>query len=104
MAKIEKTALFPKLSRQAYQALEDSAMACRQRGNKNVELAHWIDQLLRHGDYDVACAARAFKLQPEALIFDVKNAIEALPRTNVAVPAFSPQIFEALQEALLWSA
>src|SRR5690348_2201835 len=103
MATIEKNALFGKLSPQAYQTLEDCAAVCRTRGNKTVEVAHWIDQLIRHGDYDVAHIVRAFKLQPESLIFDVQAAVEGFPKTQVSVPSFSEQIFEVMRESLQWS-
>jgi type VI secretion system protein VasG len=104
MAEIKKTALFGKLTPAAYRALEGAVVACKLRGNPYVEVAHWLDQLLRQADLDVPCIARAYALQPERLAVDTTRALDALPRGATAIGSFSRHIFALLEQAFLWSA
>lgn len=103
MAEIKRTALFSKLSPGTYRALEAAVVACKQRGNPHVELAHWVDQLLRDSHLDLPLIAKAFEIQPERLAYDSTAAIEALPRGSSTISSFSPTVFAALEQAFLWS-
>jgi type VI secretion system protein VasG len=104
MAEIKKTALFSKLTPLAYQALEGAVVACKLRGNPYVEVAHWVDQLLRHAEMDAPLIVRAFELQPERLAIDTTGALDKLPRGASSISSFSPHIYSALQQGFLWSA
>jgi type VI secretion system protein VasG len=50
---ISRTALFGKLNAVAYKAIEGATVACRLRGHREVELVHWLQQILQLGDSDV---------------------------------------------------
>jgi len=104
MAEIKKTALFSKLNPLAYKALEGAVVACKLRGNPYVEVAHWVDQLLRHAELDVPCIVRAFNLQAERLADDITGALDKLPRGATSINSFSPHIYAALEQGFLWSA
>lgn len=104
MAEIKKTALFGKLTPATYKALEAAVVACKLRGNPYVELAHWVDQLLRHPNMDVVLIVRAFELKPERLAVDTTVAVDQLPRGATAISSFSGHITVALEQGFLWSA
>jgi type VI secretion system protein VasG len=104
MAEIKKTALFAKLTPAAYKALEAAVVTCKLRGNPYVELAHWVDQLLRHADMDAALIVRAFELKAERLAVDTTAALDKLPRGASSISSFSSHITDALEQAFLWSA
>ncbi len=104
MAEIKKNALFGKLTPATYKCLEAAVVACKLRGNPYVELAHWVDQLLRHGDMDVALIVRHFELKPERLAVDSTTALDKLPRGATSISSFSSHITNALEQAFLWSA
>ncbi len=104
MAEINKSALFGKLTPAAYKALEAATVACKHRGNPYVELAHWVDQWLRHADMDLAMIARAFELKPEVLAMDTTTAVDRLPRGATSISSLSSHITDALQQGFLWSA
>ena len=42
MASISRAALFGKLNRVAYRAIESATVFCKLRGNPYVELVHWL--------------------------------------------------------------
>jgi type VI secretion system protein VasG len=104
MAEIKKTALFGKLAPDTYKALEAAVVACKLRGNPYVELAHWIDQLLRQPQMDVALIARAFELKPERLAMDSTAALDRYPRGASSISSFASHITDALEQGFLWSA
>ena len=47
MAEIRPAVLFGKLNTVAYKALEGATVFCKMRGNPQVELLHWIYQLVQ---------------------------------------------------------
>jgi type VI secretion system protein VasG len=104
MAEIKKTALFGKLTPATYKTLEAAVVACKLRGNPYVEIAHWVDQLLRQADMDAALIARAFDLRPERLAVDSTAALDKLPRGATSISSFSSHITEALEQGFLWGA
>ena len=53
MTGISRTALFGKLNRLAYQAIESATTFCKMRGNPFLELVHWIHQILNLQDSDL---------------------------------------------------
>ena len=104
MAEINKSALFAKLTPATYKALEAAMVACKHRGNPYIEIAHWVDQWLRHADMDVAMIVRAFALKPESLAIDTTMALDRLPRGATSISSLSTHITDALQQGFLWSA
>ena len=53
MTEISRTALFGKLNKVAYKAIEGATVFCKMRGNPYVELVHWINQILQLQDSDL---------------------------------------------------
>jgi type VI secretion system protein VasG len=46
VTEISRSALFGKLNRLAYQAIDSATVFCTMRGNPYVELVHWLHQIL----------------------------------------------------------
>src|SRR5687768_15171499 len=102
MAEIQRTALFGKLNRIAYQAVEAATVFARLRGNPYVEYAHWLHQLLQTADSDLPRIVRHYRLDPARVAADVVAALDRLPRGATAVTDFSPHIEETIEQAWLY--
>ena len=92
MTDISRTALFGKLNRTGYQAIEAATVFAKLRGNAHVELAHWLHQLLQPDDTDLRRILRHFGLDEARLAADVVAALDRLPRGATAIADFSPQV------------
>ena len=62
MTEISRVALFGKLNRLGYQAVEGAAVFCKMRGNPYVEVVHWFAQLLQLQDNDILRVISHYKL------------------------------------------
>ena len=60
MAEISRAALFGKLNQVGYKAIEAATVFCKMQGNPNVELVHWIHQILQLQDSDLHRIIRQF--------------------------------------------
>ena len=80
MSEISRVALFGKLNRLAYQAVEGATVFCKLRGNPYVELVHWLHQILQNQNSDIHRIAEHYKLDPGKMVGDMQRALDALPR------------------------
>ena len=53
MTEISRVALFGKLNKVGYQAVEGATVFCKMRGNPYVEIIHWLAQLVQVDNSDV---------------------------------------------------
>ena len=103
MSDISRTALFGKLNSLAYIAIEGATVACRLRGNREVELVHWLQQILALADSDLHRLIRHASLDPSRLARDVTDAIERLPGGATSVSDLSADIEEAVERAWVYA-
>jgi type VI secretion system protein VasG len=103
MTEISRAALFGKLNRLAYRAIEGATVFCKLRGNPYVELAHWLHQILNAPDSDLHRITRHFQVDPSRLAADLTTALDRLPRGATAISDFAPQIEEAIERAWLFA-
>ncbi len=61
MADISRAALFGKLNKTTYRGIESATAFCRLRGDHEVELLHWLHQLLQAQDGDLHRIVRRFR-------------------------------------------
>ena len=61
MAEISRSALFGKLNKVAYKAIEGATVFCKMRGNPYVELVHCIQQILQLSDSDLHRIIKSFE-------------------------------------------
>ncbi len=99
MVEIKRTVLFGKLNSLGYKSLESATVFCKMRGNPCVEIVHWFQQLLQHGDCDVVKILNHFDVDPSRLAKDVTTALERLPVGSSSVSSLSPHLDEILETA-----
>lgn len=97
MAEISRTALFGKLNNVGYKSIEAATVFCKMRGNPNVELVHWIHQILQLQDSDLHRITKQFDMNPSRLAADVTDALERLPRGSTTISDISSNVEEAVE-------
>lgn len=102
MAEISRGALFGKLNKLAYRGIESATVFRKLRGNKYVELVHWIHQLLQLPDSDLHRIIKHFGLNPSKLAGDITDALDRLPRGS-ATADLSTNVEEAVKEGWLYA-
>jgi type VI secretion system protein VasG len=85
MVEISRAALFGKLNKFAYRAIDSATVFCKLRGNPNVELVHWIHQMLQAQDSDLHRIIRQYACDPARIAEGITAALERLPRGATAV-------------------
>jgi type VI secretion system protein VasG len=103
MADIKRSALFGKLNSLAYKALESATVFCKLRGNRKVEIVHWLNQIAMGQDSDLHRINKAFGLDPSRLAADFTIALDALPGGATAVSDFSPELDMVTEQAWLYA-
>ncbi|WP_207000322.1 type VI secretion system ATPase TssH [Trinickia mobilis] len=97
MAEIKRAALFGKLNRLGYRAMESATVFCKLRGNPYIELVHWFHQILQLQDSDLHRIIKHFGIDPSALARDLTDALDRLPRGSTSVTDISSQVEEAVE-------
>ena len=102
MSEISRLALFGKLNRMTYQAVEGATVFCKLRGNPYVELVHWLHQILQNQNSDIHRIAEHFKFDPARLVADMQRALDALPRGASSIQDLSEHLEDATERAWVW--
>ncbi len=97
MAEISRAALFGKLNQVGYKAIEAATVFCKMQGNPNVELVHWIHQILQLQDSDLHRIIRQFNIEPSRLAADITDTLERLPRGSTSISDLSANVEEAVE-------
>jgi type VI secretion system protein VasG len=103
MASISRAALFGKLNRLGYRAIESATVFCKMRGNPYVELVHWIHQVLQLQDSDLHRIIRQFNLEPSRLAADITEALDRLPRGSTTISDLSAHVEEAVERGWIFA-
>src|SRR5579859_2318138 len=103
MASISRAALFGKLNRIGYCAIESATVFCKMRGNPYVELVHWIHQILQLQDSDLHRIIRQFNLEPSRLAADITDSLDRLPRGSTTISDLSAHVEEAVERAWVFA-
>ncbi|MDR6934899.1 type VI secretion system ATPase TssH [Luteibacter sp. 3190] len=103
MTDISRTALFGKLNAIAYKAIESATVACRLRGHREVELVHWLQQILQLADSDAHRVVRHAGIDASRLARDIDDALERLPGGATSVSDLSADIEEAVERAWVYA-
>ncbi len=99
MSEINRTALFGKLNKIAYKAIESATVFCKMRGNPYVELVHWFNQILQLQDSDLHRIVKEFDVNPSQLAKDITDCLDSLPRGSTSISDFSSQLEETIERA-----
>jgi len=85
MVEISRAALFGKLNKFAYRAIDSATVFCKLRGNPNVEITHWIHQMLQAQDSDLHRILRQYACDPARIAEGITASLERMPRGATAV-------------------
>ena len=102
MAEIRPAVLFGKLNTIAYKALEGATVFCKMRGNPQVELLHWIFQLVQAPDTDLLRIIKHFGLDVSKLTSDLQASLDRLPRGANGISGFSQQVQETVEKGFVF--
>ena len=94
--------LITKLSTNARVSLEKSANTCISQQNYEIEVEHFLlELLLQHDKNDLQILAEKYKISKNTLENDLKHSISQLPKGNTRTPIFAKSIVRLLEQAWL---
>jgi type VI secretion system protein VasG len=85
-----------KLNRVGYDAFIQALRKAKAAGNRNVELAHWLSQLLRSDRTDLSRTADQFKLDRARLLSDIERVVEGFRKNETEMPGVSNVLVDLL--------
>jgi type VI secretion system protein VasG len=85
-----------KLNRVGYEAFILALRQAKTAGNRNIELGHWLFQLLQKDRTDIALTADHFKLNRGKLLADATAVVSSFRRNETEMPGISNQVADAL--------
>ena len=102
MSEISRVALFGKLNRLTYKAVEGATVFCKLRGNPYVELEHWLQQIVNAQDSDLHRIIQRFELDPSRLAQDLTQALDRLPRGSTSITDLSSHLEDAVERGWVY--
>ena len=102
MSEISRVALFGKLNRVAYKAVEGATVFCKLRGNPYVELEHWVMQIVQTQDTDWHRIIKHYQIDASVLAKDITNALDRLPRGATSITDLSENITNAIERGWVY--
>lgn len=103
MTGISRTALFGKLNNLTYKAIEGATILSKMRGNRFVELVHWLHQIMQLPDSDLLRIIKRFELNPSHLARDFIEMLERLPAGATSLSDFSVDVEETIEKAWFYA-
>ncbi len=102
MTEISRVALFGKLNKLGYQAVESATVFCKMRGNPYVEVVHWMHQILNGQDSDLHRIAQHYDLDPGKIAAEMTRALDMLPRGASTISDLSDHLMDAMERGWVW--
>ena len=96
MADISLEAVTGKLNRVGYEAFIQALRQAKGAGNRNVELAHWLAQILLRPATDIGLTAQHFGLDMGKLAADIGGVIEGFRKNETEMPGVANSIVDGL--------
>ena len=85
-----------KLNRIGYDAFIQALRQAKAAGNRNLELAHWLNHILRVETSDIVCAVDHFKLDRARLTAAVQRVCEGFRPNETEMPGISNGVVDLL--------
>ncbi|MDR6291633.1 MULTISPECIES: type VI secretion system ATPase TssH [Inquilinus] len=101
MPAIDLRLLVDRLNGVCRHALEAAAGRTLSRTHYNVEIEHWLLQLLDTPQSDVVLIARHFEIAPDRLTTQLTAALDRMATGNGRAPSLSPDLVRIVKEAWL---
>jgi type VI secretion system protein VasG len=96
MADISLEAVTGKLNRVGYEAFIQALRQAKGAGNRNVELAHWLAQILLRPATDIGLTAQHYHLDMGRLAADIGGVIEGFRKNETEMPGVANSIVDGL--------
>jgi type VI secretion system protein VasG len=96
MADISLEAVTGKLNRVGYEAFIQALRQAKGAGNRNVELAHWLAQILQRRSTDIGLTAQHYGLDMARLATDIGGVIEGFRKNETEMPGVANNIVDVL--------
>jgi type VI secretion system protein VasG len=96
MADISLEAVTGKLNRVGYEAFILALRQAKGAGNRNVELAHWLSQILQRRSTDITLTADHYGLDRAKLLADIGAVVEGFRKNETEMPGVSNGVVDAL--------
>lgn len=103
MSEISRTNLFGKLNEVGYKSIESATKVCKLRGNPDVELVHWIDQICNQQDSDFHHILRHFDIDVSVVSRDITDSLAMLRTGASSISDFSEDIGDAVERGWVYS-
>ncbi len=103
MVEINRKALFGKLNNLAYKAIESATVFCKLRGNRYVEIIHWLHQILQLPDSDLHRIIKRFEVNHSHLARDFTQSLDRLPTGATSISDLSSDLEEAVAQSWLYA-
>lgn len=103
MSEISRVALFGKLNKLGYQAIEGATVFCKMRGNPYVEVVHWFHQILQGQDSDIHRIIEHYDVDPGRVAADITRTLDALPRGATSISDLSAHLEETVERAWVYA-
>jgi type VI secretion system protein VasG len=94
MADISLETVAGKLNRIGYEAFFKALRQAKGAGNRHVELAHWLAQILQIENTDISATADYFKLDRATLTSDIQGVIAGFRKNETEMPAVSNTVMD----------
>ncbi len=85
-----------KLNRVGYEAFILALRQAKTAGNRNIELGHWLFQILQKDKTDFALTADHYKLSRAKLLADATIVVNGFKKNETEMPGISNQVADAL--------
>ncbi len=92
-----------KLNRIGYEAFIQALRQAKTAGNRNIELGHWLFQLLQKDRTDIALTADRYKLSRAKLLADATAVVNGYRKNETEMPGISAQVADALDRGWHYS-
>ena len=96
MADVSLESVTGKLNRIGYETFIQALRHAKGAGNRNVELAHWLFQILQKDRCDLALTCDAFKLDRAKLATDITRVVEGFRKNETEMPGISNPVTDML--------
>lgn len=96
MADISLEAVTGKLNRVGYEAFIQALRQAKGAGNRNVELAHWLAQILQRRSTDIALTAAHYGLDMGKLATDIGGVIAGFRKNETEMPGVANNVVDLL--------
>ncbi|HEV7261208.1 MAG TPA: type VI secretion system ATPase TssH [Bosea sp. (in: a-proteobacteria)] len=96
MADISLEAVTGKLNRVGYEAFIQALRQAKGAGNRNVELAHWLAQILLRRSTDIGLTAQHYSLDMARLAADIGGVIEGFRKNETEMPGVANNVVDVL--------